>query len=83
MGTEAKDIGLIAEAGELILYLPPMLRQFFDIESTELLELKIRVKNDLKAGKPIEEIDGFYDALELYPNDEILADGTEVHTLWA
>lgn len=46
----------------------PMLR-FFDIDSDKMLDEKIKVLKDLKAGKTIAEIPTFYDILELYPAD--------------
>lgn len=54
---------------------PPMLIQFFDLDSDELLDEKIEVLTALKDGKPIKDIPKFYDILELYPKDE----NTEVH----
>lgn len=49
---------------------PPMLQQFFDLDSDELLDEKIEVLTLLKAGKEISEIPKFYDVLELYPQDD-------------
>ena len=49
----------------------PMLK-FFDTDSDKMLDEKIKVLQDLKAGKTIAEIPTFYDILELYPaNGEI------------
>ena len=48
---------------------PPMLEQFFDLDSDELLDEKITVLIALKEGKTVDEIPGFYDVLELYPGD--------------
>lgn len=48
---------------------PPMMIQFFDLDSDELLDEKIEVLTALKEGKPISEIPNFYDILELYPKD--------------
>ena len=47
---------------------PPMLFQFFDLDSDELLDEKIEVLTALKNGKQIADIPNFYDILELYPN---------------
>lgn len=49
---------------------PPMLQQFFDLDSDKLLDEKIEVLTLLKAGKEISEIPKFYDILELYPLDD-------------
>ena len=49
---------------------PPMLTQFFDLNSDELLDEKIEVLTALKEGKQIADIPNFYDILELYPNGE-------------
>lgn len=59
---------------------PPMFRQFFDLESDELLDEKIEVLEALKEGKPIADIPKFYDILELYSKSEE-KDGirTEIH----
>lgn len=51
----------------------PMLR-FFDTDSDKMLDKKIEVLKDLKAGKTIAEIPNFYDILELYPADEEIWD---------
>ena len=48
---------------------PPMMIQFFDLDSDELLYEKIEVLTALKEGKQISEIPNFYDILELYPKD--------------
>lgn len=48
---------------------PPMLIQFFDLDSDKLLDEKIEVLTALKEGKQISDIPNFYDILELYPND--------------
>ncbi len=55
---------------------PPMLIQFFDLDSDELLDEKIEVLTALKEGKQIADIPNFYDILELYPKE---TDGTDVH----
>ncbi len=48
---------------------PPMLLQFFDLDSDKLLDEKIEVLTALKEGKQISEIPRLYDILELYPKD--------------
>lgn len=49
--------------------LPPMLAQFFDLDSDRLLDEKIEVLTAWKKGKQISDIPNFYDILELYPKD--------------
>lgn len=49
---------------------PPMMMQFFDLDSDKLLDEKIEVLTALKEGKTISEIPKFYDILELYPKDD-------------
>lgn len=48
---------------------PPMLTQFFDLDSDRLLDEKIEVLTALKEGKQISDIPNFYDIMELYPKD--------------
>ena len=48
---------------------PPMLTQFFDLDSDRLLDEKIKVLTALKEGKQISDIPNFYTILELYPKD--------------
>lgn len=48
---------------------PPMLIQFFDLDSDRLLDEKIEVLTALKEGKQISDISNFYTILELYPKD--------------
>ena len=48
---------------------PPMLTQFFDLDSDRLLDEKIEVLTALKEGKQISDIPNFYIILELYPKD--------------
>lgn len=50
---------------------PPMLMQFFDLNSDRLLDEKIKVLTALREGKQIYDIPGFYDILELYPKDGV------------
>lgn len=60
------------EIMELLPYLAevPMFMKFFDTESEKLLDEKIEVLKAIKAGKHIDEIPKFYDALELMPKGE-------------
>lgn len=44
--------------------------KFLDLDSTKMLDKKIKVLTDLKNGKVPAEIDGYYDILEKYPKDE-------------
>ena len=48
---------------------PPTMIQFFDLDSDELLDEKIRVLTALKDGKQIADIPNFYDILESYPKN--------------
>lgn len=48
---------------------PPMLTQFFALDSDRLLDEKIEVLTALKEGKQISDIPNFYTILELYPKD--------------
>lgn len=48
---------------------PPMLTQFFDLDSDRLLDEKIEVLTALNEGKQISDIPNFYTILELYPKD--------------
>lgn len=45
--------------------------QFFDSESSQLLDEKITVLTALKEGKKISDIPGFYNVLELYPKEGV------------
>lgn len=55
---------------ETIIVFPPMLRQFFDLDSDKLLDEKITVLTALKEGKYISDVPKFYDVLELYPKNQ-------------
>ena len=48
---------------------PPLLTQFFYLDSDRLLDEKIEVLTALKEGKQISDIPNFYTILELYPKD--------------
>ena len=43
------------------------IKNFFDMDSNEMLDKKIEVLTKLKNGEYYHEIDGFYEILELYP----------------
>lgn len=47
-----------------------LVRRFFDQESSEKLDEKIKVLTDLKEGKKPDEIPEYYSILELYPTEE-------------
>lgn len=46
-----------------------LIDRFFDWNSDKLLDEKIAVLSDLAAGKAAGEVAGYYDILELLPND--------------
>lgn len=48
----------------------PMVHQFFDLDSEELLDEKIQVLTALLEGKAPVDIPDYYKVLEMYPNDE-------------
>ena len=50
--------------------IPPPLMNYFDYDSTELLDKKIEVLTEMKNGTPIDNIDGGYSILELLPFDQ-------------
>lgn len=47
----------------------PVLLEYFDFESDKDLDKKIEVLEQLKDGKDVSEIDGFWEILELYPDE--------------
>lgn len=49
----------------------PVLLDYFDYESNENLDKKIKVLEQMKAGVAIDDIDGFWDILELYPKENV------------
>lgn len=61
---------------KLLLEIPfnYLIMKFFDAESEKMLDQKIKVLEQLKAGKKPDEIDGYYEILELYPKDEEMWD---------
>lgn len=59
----------VLELYEEVMYLDPLVAQFFDIDSEENLDTKIEVLEKLANGVPPEEIPEYYDILELYPAD--------------
>ena len=46
-----------------------LISKFFDLDSEELLDEKIKVLTQLKNGVPPENIPEYYSILELYPTD--------------
>ena len=51
-----------------------LIQKFFDIESDELLDLKIEVLSELAKGIPPKDIKNYYRILELYPKDNQIWD---------
>lgn len=51
-----------------------LVAKFFDIDSEEMLDLKIEVLTQLKNGVPPKDIPEYYSILELYPADDVLWD---------
>jgi len=49
---------------------PHPLMNYFDYDSEELLDKKIKVLQALKAGKSIDDIDGGYSIFELLPEGQ-------------
>lgn len=47
---------------------------YIDVESEKNLDEKIRVLTELKEGKGIDDIEGFFSILELLPDDFDVAD---------
>ena len=64
---QAKKL-IIAELYPVLLKYP-MLINYFDIKSDKLLDEKITILKEIKAGKQINEIPNFYDVFELLPDD--------------
>lgn len=60
---EVLDLFLCAELGPFARY--------FDLDSTELLDEKIRVLGEVIDGKHFDEIEGFMDIFELLPKEGI------------
>lgn len=56
---------------KLLLEIPfdYLISKFFDAESEKMLDKKIKVLEQLKAGKNRAEIEEYYEILELYPKD--------------
>ena len=48
------------------------IERFFDFSSDKMLDKKIKVFEDLKAGKPVRDTPEYYEILELYPKDDDL-----------
>lgn len=51
-----------------------LVSKFFDLDSEEKLDLKIKVLTQLKNGIPSKDIPGYYSILELYPEDGVMWD---------
>lgn len=47
----------------------PTLLKYFDFESDEMLDKKLDVLRQMKKGKSLDDIDGGWDILELYPKE--------------
>lgn len=50
----------------------PLILEYYDFESDKDIDKKIAVLKQVKAGKPFSEIDGFWDILELYPDEDVV-----------
>jgi hypothetical protein len=60
----------IMQIHELLMDVDDILvSKFFDLDSEELLDLKISVLTQLKNGVPPKDIPEYYSILELYPAD--------------
>ena len=64
---EHKKMEIIELYPELLKF--PMLIKYFNLDSDKLLDEKIFVLKEIKAGKKINEIPNFYDVFELMPDD--------------
>jgi len=64
---EHKKMEIIELYPELLKF--PMLIKYFNLDSDQLLDEKIFVLQEIKAGKKINEIPNFYDVFELMPDD--------------
>ena len=60
--------------GLLVKINDPLFHKFFDEDSNELLDKKIDVLNKLFNGKAPNEIEHYYDVLELYPKEGVMWD---------
>ena len=60
--------------GLLVKINDPLFHKFFDEDSDKLLDEKINVLNQLFNGKPPDEIEHYYDVLELYPAEGMMWD---------
>lgn len=50
----------------------PVILEYFDFESDKDLDKKIKILKQVKSGKSISEIEGFWDILELYPGEGVV-----------
>lgn len=71
MSKEEKLIKIMGLLGYAI-GIPEM--QYFDVDSENLLDEKIKVLEEIKAGKKVQDIPGFYEVLEKLPEDQTLWD---------
>lgn len=60
--------------GLLVKINDPLFHKFFDEDSDKLLDKKIDVLNKLFNGKTPDEIEYYYDVLELYPKEGVMWD---------
>ena len=54
--------------------IPPRLMQYYDFDSDDLIEEKLRVLRELKSGKDFDEIPGAYGILEDFPGNDVAWD---------
>ena len=57
-----------------VKYIDLLVSKFFDLDSEEQLDLKIKVLTQLKNGTPPGDIPEYHSILELYPADDELWD---------
>lgn len=57
-----------------VMYVDLLIGKFFDVDSEEMLDLKIEVLTQLKNGVPPGDIPEYYSILELYPADDVMWD---------
>jgi hypothetical protein len=64
----------IMDLYEEVFTFDQLVAKFFDLDSQEKLDLKIKVLTQLKNGVPPKDIPEYYSILELYPDDDSLWD---------
>ena len=69
---ENETLDMIMEISGLLIkgLLPPSLAPYYDHDSDEMLEDKLRVLRALDEGQDFDEIPGAYDILELFPRND-------------